>query len=203
MEKKRSFLGLTAACFGNLTFALVMSLIVSTSFGLLIKTKNPDVPVKVLSDYYTSGIFLLLFIQLLCLIMLICLLYVLFWNEGNKDYNLIETGHMKNDRFKGLKVSLLAMSPGFLLNVVLVFTRLGLLKIDGMFSVYKLFNNVFYGIYSIVAPGFDLMNTGWAQIILLFVIQMVVPAVSWLCYWLGLKRINLIERLVYKKQSNG
>ncbi len=136
--------------------------------------------------------------QLLCLILIISFASNSVYKQGFKDANLARTGHIKQDNLKGFKMGAVANIPFFAMFLfAVVFT-----VIVPNFRVvwYAFLNGCFYPIILVIADGADVVSKlSVLQFVLLFLVQMIVPVISGVAYVLGIKEINITDKLVYKK----
>ena len=123
------------------------------------------------------------------------------YKQGLKDANLARIGSIKYDRLKGLKVGLIGNIPFFLLAILMVVLRFGMAP--GFITVwYAFLNGHFYPIIiSIVRGARTVAELSTMQYVLIFAVQLIVPAISCVAYILGLKEINLGEKILLKKRE--
>ena len=136
--------------------------------------------------------------QVLMLILLVSLPYSKLWMQGDKDSNLVQFGHMAEDKLRGLKVGLMAGIPSFILYLILLLSKLGLVFPKFIFT-YRLFNFCFMPVFNGVI-GTTVKTTpdvSWLSMLVLLVTVVIIPFVCWLAYLLGYKHIAVSEKLVY------
>lgn len=134
---------------------------------------------------------------------LLFLNYNRIWTLGTNDNNKVKFGRVKEDKLKGLKIGLIASIPSFLLFVLAVLSRFGVLP-QILFSIYKLANFHLFSINNIIF-GSEVTIT-LAQIPLwrfgvAFLPLLILPAISTVAYVLGYKDISLKEKLIYKDKK--
>ena len=138
--------------------------------------------------------------QIFCLVMVFAFAGDRVYKQGLKDANLARIGSIKYDRLKGLKVGLIGNIPFFLLAILMIVLRLGVAP--GFITVwYAFLNGHFYPIViAIVRGARTVAELSVTQFLLVFAVQLIVPAISCVAYILGLKEINLGEKIILKKR---
>lgn len=137
----------------------------------------------------------------------LCLIYCVIWEIGSKDKIRVEGGKMEADRFKGLKLSVFANVPNFLLSIVaciltviVIFTGaewaklvLAILYLILHFHCAMFFGMI-YGVTATAAPEDPAYyNVFLVKCILYLVLPLVSLAVSHLAYYLGSKDKKLFS----------
>lgn len=157
--------------------------------------------VKVRSNLTGSGkaIFLTL-TQIFSFIMVIAFASHSVYTQGNKDSNLVRIGHIKKDILKGFKVGLIGNIPFIALFVLMCVMAAG--AAPAFKTVwYSFLNSHYYSlIIWITGSATEVSQLGILQYVLLFLLQLIVPAISGIAYVLGFKDINLWDKIVYKKE---
>lgn len=139
--------------------------------------------------------------QLFGFIIMALFVYSPNYQQGFKDSNMVRTGHMEEDKLKGLKTGLIANIPFMLMLVGLLVCALGAFP-NMPLSIYRLSNSHFYGFIEIIggkvatAAGLH----AW-QFVLLFVLQLIVPVISAAAYIMGYKGIDVVEKIIYVKRE--
>ena len=142
--------------------------------------------------------------QLFCLVMVFAFAGDRVYKQGQKDAVLIRIDNAKKDVLKGLKVGFIGNIPFFLLATLMVVLACGVAP--GFKTVwYAFINGHFYPlIMSIggVNPGVEhaVSDISVIRFVFLFAIQLIIPLISCIAYILGLKEINLGEKIVLKKR---
>ncbi len=123
------------------------------------------------------------------------------YKQGFRDNNLVNIGQIKKDYLKGLKIGLIGNIPFFVLFILAVAMALG--AAPAFRTVWYAFLNSHY--YSVITLINDTAKTlselTVVQFVLLFLVQLTAPAISTVAYILGLKEIDVFEKLVYKKED--
>lgn len=165
-----------------------------TDNGIEVKTSSFRTPV---SDGLSAAIDILT--VLFSAIILWSMLYSLLWKRGDTDNNLATFGHIEREKYKGLKIGLLADVPFALLYL--------LLWADKLFG----FSPAFSGLYKIanyyMFPLIDLCYKGAetsAEIsvlgmLCLLVTLIPIPLVAHIGYYCGNNEISLGDKFVYAK----
>lgn len=140
--------------------------------------------------------------QVLMLLLLAAFPYGILWNQGDRDRNSVQFGHMREDKLRGLKVGLLAAIPSFVVYVLLLLSRLGLFW-DKFILVFQLFHASFAPTVSAVlqAQGREILVTadvGWGWILLFAFTVLVLPLICWGSYRMGYRQYSISEHLIYK-----
>lgn len=144
--------------------------------------------------------------QLFCLVMVFAFAGDRVYKQGLKDAVLIRNGSIKKDTLKGLKVGFIGNIPFFLLAILMVVFACGVLP---RFKIvwYAFINGYFYPLIMSISgarpmPGADYIvsNISIIRFVFLFAIQLLIPIISCVAYILGLKEINLGEKIVLKKR---
>ena len=127
------------------------------------------------------------------------LLYVLMWETGASDKIRIDGGRMKNDVLKGLKVTLLANIPNYVIATVSAVAYLcidkNLLDASGNFTspewalnIYAIAQTVGFYINSMYAGIADALGMSTSPV-WLFVLTVPTLTVCAVGYWLGTKEL--------------
>ena len=141
----------------------------------------------------------------LCQIILIVIVFLFFCNMlfymGDSDCNKVNFGQIKEDKLKGLKIGLVPFAFQLIPYLLLFLGKLGIIK-NGIFLVFRLCN--FYLnpiIMAIVGNTIVLADISWSRIFALLPLILVTPILSFVLYYLGYRRINVLENIVYKKEK--
>lgn len=134
--------------------------------------------------------------QVFCIVMVIAFAATLPYKQGFKDANLVKIEHIKNDSLKGLKIGLIGNIPFLVLALLMIV--LSIKAPDFRTVWYAFLSGHFYSFIMWIADGAQtLKELGIMQHILLVLLQFIVPVISCIAYILGIKEINLAEKLVY------
>ena len=139
--------------------------------------------------------------QSLAFILWCATVYSILWKVGDADGNMTELGDKPRDKFKGLKIGLLADLPIAVLYILLIITSV--LKIFPSYPrIYKIltyfmfaFNDTF-----IKATGNGFATTFWG-VFLSAIVLLPLPIVSAYAYFMGQKHIIIKEKIIYKKED--
>ncbi len=139
--------------------------------------------------------------QVTCLILYVLMVPYQLYFIGDRDANRVSTGRMKEDKLKGIKISLIGSAVQILSFVLLVLNKFGVMS-DGGLALYRFLNYHTYG-YSrlIFGETMKCAEIGWGGIILAVMPIVLAVSAGEIFYILGYKRINLVEKLVYKKSN--
>ena len=123
------------------------------------------------------------------------------WKLGDSDRNLVVTGNGEEDMLRGLKIGLIANAPIYLSYLIFLIAKSGILAGE-WYAVFRFLNfpqfsviNALYGQATSSAA-----DISWTNAILGVLTFIVIPLFTGVSYILGYKRINIGERLVYKKK---
>lgn len=139
------------------------------------------------------------------LLLLAAFPYGILWSQGDRDRNSVQFGHMQADKWRGLKVGLIAAIPSALLYLFLLLSRLGLFW-NKFVQLFQILNACFAPTINAImrAQGHDILTTadvGWGWILLLVFTVAVLPLVSWGSYALGYRQYSISEHLIYKNKK--
>ncbi len=139
--------------------------------------------------------------QVLTFIMLIAFAAGGAYKQGFKDTNLVKIEHIKKDNLKGLKIGLIGNIPFFALFIAaVVAANVQSFKIPVVW--YAFLNSQFYPLIMMLRGTAEtLSQLDVVQFAVLFLLQLIVPAISAVAYILGFKEVNLFEKIMYKKEE--
>ncbi len=119
----------------------------------------------------------------------IACIYVDAWRTGQRDYNLVKYGHIKEDKLKGLKASIISQIPGLILAAVLIFYTKG----DFFGQAYRWIYLFFCYVVNLLAEG-----TKAAY----FIPLVFAPVTASIAYRLGYKGTRLFDKIVFVNDKN-
>lgn len=142
------------------------------------------------------------FLQVACIIVLVSFVYPVCHTAGDLDAPLVSTGHKKYNPYKGLYAGIIATIPMILSSVVLIVSKC-FNVFDKFVTYYKMINSVFFPfLYSILPVDYTISELPLSTILISCSIQIVIPIICYLSYYLGLKRFSFQEKLFYKKKAS-
>ena len=156
--------------------------------------------VNIRSETSKSGkIFFLIISEVFCFVLLCGFIYPELWHSGTTDSNLVRFKHKTEDKFKGVKIGALSVVPNYLALVFLVIAKLGAFP-NFPTALYKLLNSSVYSFIEVILGGAAAVSelAAW-RLALLFLLPLLIPAISGISYILGYKNISIGEKLIYKK----
>ena len=105
--------------------------------------------------------------------------------EGERDRNRVNTGHMQSTPFKGLYAALIASSPLILLSILLIIAKCGL--IHGEFaSWFRFINTPYVTFYAALMPSSVMFSeVSVLSVILSALTPLLMPAVAGFAYAIG------------------
>ncbi len=127
--------------------------------------------------------------------------YNVLWNMGSHDENYVQLGRMEKDIAFGLKVGAVASVPSFLLYMLLVLGKFGVVP-GVILKWHRLLNPPFIPYIDAVEMGANTATElSIGSLLAVGAILLFIPAVCWLAYYLGYRQISIRDKLVYKKPS--
>lgn len=144
--------------------------------------------------------------KLLCQLMMLALLisfpYSCLWERGDKDRNHVDFHHMEYDRWRGLRVGMMAAVPSLIVFVLLVCWKLGLLK-QWYLIIYRWLNFCFLPYLDTIFGNFTVKaaDASWLLLFGCFAIVAIIPLVSHIAYQLGYRHISISEKFIYKNSN--
>lgn len=105
--------------------------------------------------------------------------------EGERDRNRVNTGHMQSTPFKGLYAAFIASSPLILLSILLIIAKCGL--IPGEFaSWFRFINTPYVTFYAALMPSSVMFSeVSVLSVILSALTPLLMPAVAGFAYAIG------------------
>lgn len=147
--------------------------------------------------------FFLIISQVFAFLLLCGFIYPEIWHNGTTDSNLVKFKHKNEDKFKGFKIGAVAAVPNYLFLVFLVIANLGVFPSFPV-ALYKFLNSSVYSFIDvIVGSAVAVSEIAVWRLALLFLLPLIIPAVSGVSYLLGYKNISVGEKFVYKKNKAG
>lgn len=130
---------------------------------------------------------------------MLCYTYV--WKEGNKDLNLIRYNRIKENKYKGVYIGLVATTPYLILILVLAIGKWAFAKAFPV-VLYQYINSVFYAPINVICGKSSTFGdlAIW-KILLLILVQLIVPVFTGVAYYIGYKDILISEKFIYKKEK--
>ncbi len=141
------------------------------------------------------------------IVVFIAVLYTEGWHAGEQDINMMNYGHIKRDKLRGLKAACIGESVGLLLAVLMVIHGFVVMSqraagLDqalqtGISTAIPLLYHAFYLPFLAALTKLETVSP-----LLCLLPVVIAPAVYHLAYTLGMKRFSIGEKLVYKKQTD-
>ena len=173
-------LGYSLKLFLFLAFASFASFMVVISFAVIF-SKSPS------WVFYS-------FTQLFNLLILISVIWQHIYSIGFKDSNMVKTGHLKKDIYKGFKIGAIAQIPFAVFLAVSVIANF-------KFSIYRIVNSQYFGFLSAISGKNQNMQMGALKIVAFALLLFVVPVMSGIIYILGYNGVDIFSKLVYKNRK--
>lgn len=136
----------------------------------------------------------------------VAVLYIEGWRAGEQDMNMMNYGHIKKDKLRGLKAACIAESVGALLAVLMIahgFVVLGQRAAGvapalqtGISSIIPVLYHAFYMPFMYVLQKLEDISPLFCLLPIV-----IAPAIYHVAYTLGMKGFSIGAKLVYKKQD--
>lgn len=138
--------------------------------------------------------------QIFCFFLLATFVYPTVWDIGFKDGNKVKFKRIEPDKFKGLKIGLLAQVPGVVF-LIFLFAAQGITK-NIPIDLYKLVTAPLYGFIELVKGDASTFgNLKVLNFIFILLLHLIVPVIAHISYILGLKNYSIGEKLIFKKNK--
>jgi len=138
--------------------------------------------------------------QILMLVMLISMPYSMLWAQGDKDANMVQFGHMSENRRRGLKIGFAAAIPSLIPSIGLILCIAELIPGE-MLYLYKFLNTSFWPLMNLLTGGAKMANEvgsySWLTVMVLSIVPFVITLACHIGYTLGYKRISITEKFIY------
>ena len=137
--------------------------------------------------------------QIFCIMILIIFIYPNLWDLGTKDSNLVKFKHKAEDKYKGVKIGLIAVIPVYLVLILLCVMKGGLFP-GFPVALYRLSHSAFYSLIGLmVGNALEIAGVAWWRMALLFLLPLLIPLFAGVSYYLGYRNFSIGEKLIYKK----
>ncbi len=187
--------------YGRSILTTVMGGFMYISVGIITHAVTPNINGQTLSA--GAAFFMNLIALLIQAFLFGSIIYAETWEQGDKAGAEHLLNHVAGNPHFGLKLGLLADIPAMLSFVVLVAE-----KLFGFWPQYTMvYRAAHLALYPIVAwtmgtqwnvPAADI---SWGGIFGSLIVVFAMPAVAWLCYYLGYRQINLGRKAMYKNKK--
>lgn len=137
----------------------------------------------------------------------VAVLYIEGWHAGERDVNMMNYGHIPRDPYRGLKCAMIAESVGLVLAILMVAHGFVVLNqraagVDpalqtGISIAIPILYHAFYLPFLAALQKLELVSP-----LFCLVPVVIAPAIYHLAYTLGMKRISIMQKLVYKKPDS-
>ncbi len=136
------------------------------------------------------------------LVIVFAFVYASLWKMGASDSNLEAVGTIVADRWRGLKIGLLANIPLYIAFIIFVVARIGI--IPG--SWYALFRFINFPVFSLINALYGqatstAVGIGWGRVAAGMLTFLTLPLFAQISYTLGFNRINISEKIIYKSNK--
>ncbi len=181
---------------GKYILCITMSFVITVSLYMIFTATSQN-------GYTVEGVAYVI----MMLISEICVLgtLVLFINGkvyyiGDSDANKVNFGRIEYDKFKGLKMGIAPAIFALISYIVLILGKIGVLG-ETALVIFRFANYHLVGYNDLVIGNTSkLADLSWLSVAAAFLNVIIVPIIAHVCYTLGYKRINLFEKVVFKKK---
>ena len=139
-------------------------------------------------------------IESILLLIYFGIVYSSLWNQGREDKNLANFGHIVLDRWRGIKIGLLANLPFLVMGGLLILSRFGLFW--NFVFLYKIVNAQFWPLINLFRSTLDVMDFAVWQVVVIALLPLLTAAVSQLGYLLGIKDVSILQKLIYRDKKD-
>ncbi len=192
-----------------------------TFINILIGTVISIIVVISLSSLMVGSIWGKLVVEFICLAITLPIVYGYMWGQGDRDANFIQFGRMQPAPLKGLWAGLLGIIPWLLTSILLALSMLEIIPFDFL-PIYRLLNAPMWGFINMLHPnGGAIPHAGvpaqpatdtmpaieavpptdglsWGAFWIIFLLPFIYTAFCAVGYYLGTKRLSIINKVVYK-----
>ena len=160
--------------------------------------------IRVVNNYTELGgapkVVMLILSQICTMGTLIMFIHPVSYNIGDSDSNKVQFGRIKYDRFKGFKLGVIPAAFALVPYLLLILGKVGIIG-DIALAIYRFTNYHLVAYNEVVFAGVSRMaDVSWVSVVAAVLTVAVVPVLSHISYTLGFKRINLFEKIVFKKK---
>ena len=140
-------------------------------------------------------------VMVLCYILIGVLIYTEAWSQGFSDINRDRNEKRPPDMLKGLKASLIASIPVFLLTVSLFMVKFSLIN-ESYIALYRILNTVYQPLcLSLLPSTLTALEIPFVNYLLIALTSLTLPFFAAPAYYFGYNDYQLKNLLVYKKHS--
>lgn len=138
--------------------------------------------------------------QIFSIVLVGGVIYGTVWDIGNKDISAVKYGNKTEDKMRGVIIGLFAAIPSVIIYILLVLSKLEIMKPEFL-NTYRLFNAHFHGVLTYIYSGAkSATDLSVFKILCCGLLQLYLPLISGVAYFLGYKDIKISEKIVYKKK---
>lgn len=137
--------------------------------------------------------------QVLTLIAFSFPVYSTMWEYGHKDKNRSNYGHIVLDKYRGVKVALIANSPFLLMSLLMLLSKFGLFW--NIIIPFKLVNAEVWPLINLIQPDAYLPSYTIWQMILVALLPILPLVIEGVGYIFGLNDYSPMAKLIYKKKK--
>lgn len=191
---------------GRMAWKTILNIWVITIISLII--------VLSFSPLMVQGVWGKLLTLLFTMILTFAILYGYMWSQGDRDANFIQFGRDTYDKWKGLKVGLLALLPNLLWDLLLLLSMVRVLPIDFL-PFYRMLNAPLWPLINMIhaygAIPYDAVaatetmeaieataGLSWGGFVGMCLLPLIYTAFCVLGYYLGHKRISIRSKMIYE-----
>lgn len=138
--------------------------------------------------------------QIMMLIVMAIFPYHILWEFGNHDDTKVRYKGQRPDPLRGYRVGALASIPYFVLWVLLLLTKFGIMP-EGYTLVYRIATIPFMPFVNWMTANGMLQDTAVWQLFVLLLMVAYLPVVCGVSYQLGHNQFSIHEHLVFSKKE--
>lgn len=117
------------------------------------------------------------------------------YNTAVSDKNLIRYHHVPDDKFMSLKIALTAPLPQYIMWVILLLSKLGVIR--DIFNIYILANIQSIAFVDLFTTGRTINDLSWGGLFGLLFLVLIAPAVIIATYECTVRDIDIVNILIY------
>lgn len=138
--------------------------------------------------------------QIMCILFAGSFVFEILVKRGYKDGTLVRSGNKKADKFKGLKIGLIACIPALITYVLfLVFASANK---GTAIEIYMIANSCFWPLLDLTLDSVKTAgDIAFWQFLVMFLLQLVIPLAAHISYFIGYKDYQFLSKIIYKKKK--
>jgi hypothetical protein len=126
--------------------------------------------------------------------------YRTMWGLGHEDRNRANFGHIRLDRFRGLKLALIAYSPNLLMGILFFLSKFNIFP-WAFVPLYKILNGELWPIINAIQISWYMTDYSILQTIAVSLLPLLPVLIAAGGYLLGTHDFSIYHRLIYRDQK--